>query len=363
MLGTYFRYLDAWEKSAVLPGLRRTVENWALVLPVEIQNMARRRRMFQQMNAGAPDLKAEFKRVHGYDLNLDNPQTFNEKIQWRKIYDRDPLWSLLCDKYHCKKFIRGRLGRELQPATLDWVKNPTELPDDIHLQNVVLKCTHTSGRILFCGPESGLSRDAVNRHFVPWVRAEFGTRLLEWCYSQAEKAIIVEPKMLRGDGSPPPDAKFHVFDGKVKCIQVVENDLQNTHLSDGPVAFVNPDWTPSEVHRAKDTKLDLPEPPPYLADMIEVAEKLAAGIDYVRVDFMVYPDHFLVGEMTVYPASGMKKMGSYEIDLLLGSHWTLPVLNASRPAGLSPRERRHQRARNSTRQPTARHRGSAGTAA
>jgi len=283
-----------------------------------------------QVLVGVPYLKERFRQVHGYEMNLDAPKTFSEKVQWRKVYDDRPIWSLLCDKYHCKRYVRERLGREMQPETLDWVKDPTELADDIHLQDVVLKCTHTSGRMLVCGADTGITRGMVNRLFAPWVRAEFGTRLIEQCYGKAEKAIIVEPKLLWRDGSFPPDAKFQVFDGKVKLIQFSFVDFFGYSIDSAETVFLNPDWTVSDIRRRKDRPPEhIPGPPEFLDEMIEVAETLAEGLDYVRVDFMLFEDRFLVGELTMYPSSGLKPMGTYEMDEAMGAFWTLPDLGAA----------------------------------
>jgi len=251
--------------------------------------------------------------------NFGRPQTFTDKVQARKLYDRNPLFPTMVDKADVKALITERVGPRYAVPT-QWVGKHLRDVDwsKIRLPAVV-KPTHASGvgRMLRNGADVDalLARDPSDA----WLAIDHAAYNREWAYSQLDPRIIIEP-MLLVDGHVPPDYRLFTFNGRVSHIEV---DFK----ADGETFYCNytPEWEKLPFHDpAYHGYFDGEVPvPSRLAEMIMIAQVIGAGFDFLRVDLYACDDWVRVGELTLYPGGGFDAFDPPEYDLLLGRKWRL----------------------------------------
>jgi TupA-like ATPgrasp len=241
--------------------------------------------------------------------DLDNPQSFNEWVQWRKLHDRDGRLPLLADKLRVKDIVADRIGSEWIIPTY-W--HGTELPTEpVWPTPFVVKSRHGCNQHVFVF-DATANWDAIRRRAQKWMNSEYGFWLDEWLYRQIPRGLLIEP-FIGKDKTLPIDYKFYVFGGRVEYVQV--------HLDRGGrhrwILFDRA-W-----HRVSAGTTD-PDPlPPYaLTQMIEAAEELGRGFDFVRVDLYEASGKPLFGEMTFYPGSGLDPFAPTSLDAVIGAHWS-----------------------------------------
>jgi hypothetical protein len=256
-------------------------------------------------------LRIEFARSQRALLRLKHPQTFSEKIQWRKMYDRRELIAGTCDKLSVKEF-GARHG--VQAASTLWHGvDPMQLPD---LKGEwVMKPNHQSGFVYF--GSGAADRDKLAQLFPSYLEAYGEARRGEWAYTQARREILIERRLGR-PGIDLPDYKFFCFSGEVALIQV-----DTTRSVDHRRRLYSPDWSPL------DTRLHYPlapatAPPPEADDLVASAQRLSAEFDFVRVDLYALDGQVYLGELTAYPSSGRLRFEPPDLDLELGRRWQLP---------------------------------------
>lgn len=261
-------------------------------------------------------LKKRFKLKVGYELNLDNPITFNEKIQWLKLYDRNPQYTIMVDKYLVRQYISEKLGKEyLIPLLGVW--NTFE---DINFNGLpnqfVLKCTHDSGGLVICKDKESLNLKDAEKKIKQSLKRNFYYYGREWPYKNVHPRIIAEKYMADEFEKELKDYKMMCFNGKVLCSFVCTERYSNDGLK---VTFFDKDWKvmPFERHYPKSKKII--EIPKKYDEMIYLAEKLAKNIPFVRVDFYEIEERIYFGEITFYPGNGMEEFSPEEWDYKLGS--------------------------------------------
>lgn len=268
--------------------------------------------------------------------NFRNPSTFSEKINWRVIHDRRDLIRLTCDKLYAKQQAE-KLGIAVS-ATLWYGEDLSDLAGKPLPERWVLKPNHSSGLVAF---GEGTAPDlralkSLTRH---WLRKATPARDGEWAYTEARRAFLVE-EMLGTGRSTPTSYKFFVFHGEplfVHVISVAEEQFSQWRMSEGAhwppgeaaMRFYTPDWTPLAAQLATFPLAAAEPPPPDLPAMLEAARKLGGDFDFMRVDLMSDGKKFYFGELTPYPHAGLTPFTPREFDMELGSHWTLPTLEAT----------------------------------
>ena len=257
----------------------------------------------------------------GKKLHLDPPQTFNEKLQWLKLYDRKPEHTMMVDKYEVKKYISEIIGEEYVIPTLGvW-----ERFDDIDFgalpEQFVLKCTHDSGGLVICKNKSDLDITAAKNKIEQCFKKNYYYHAREWPYKNVNKRIIAEKYMCSDDSSELTDYKIMCFNGKVKCIFTCTDRYSEDGLK---VTFFDRNWErmPFERHYPADPKYIAP--PQSLKQMIELSEKIANNLLFARVDFYEIGGKPYFGEITFFPGSGMEEFTPDEWDLKLGNWILLP---------------------------------------
>lgn len=255
-------------------------------------------------------------------LNLKNPKTFNEKLQWLKLYDRNPLYTQLVDKYEVRKYIAKTIGEDYLIPLLGVYDSFDDIKFDVLPDEFVLKCTHDSGGVLICADISKLDMAAAQKKINSCLNRNFYYIGREWCYKNVKPRIVCEEYMVDESGNELKDYKFMCFNGEVKCSFVCLNRNMPTGLN---VDFYDMDWNqmPFERHYpSSGTKISKPKS---YYKMIEFAERLSKGIPFVRVDFYEISGEVYFGELTFYPGSGFKEFTPESYDELLGSWITLPI--------------------------------------
>lgn len=265
-------------------------------------------------------LKYAFKSKLGYDLNLENPQTFNEKLQWLKLYDRRPEYTVMVDKYLAKQYVADKIGEQYIIPTLGVWDSPDEIDFDKLPDQFVLKCNHNSGLgMCICRNKSELDIKKVKSELRKGIKQNYYLGGREWSYKNVPRKIIGEKYM----GDDLNDYKLMCFNGKVKCSFVCSERNYGLH-----VTFFDNDWNklPFERHYPASDK-NIPKPQKY-DEMVSLAEKLSSGIPFVRVDFYEINGHIFFGELTFYPGSGFEEFTPIDADYLLGSYISLSEIRS-----------------------------------
>lgn len=249
----------------------------------------------------------------GYELNLDHPMTYNEKIQWLKLNDRKPEYRDMVDKSKAKAFAAGRIGSEHIIPTIGVYSSTEEIPWNDLPDSFVIKCTHDSGGIVICRDKAELDIKSTARTLDGYLGTSYYGSQREWVYKDIKPALICEPYM--GDLK---DYKWFCCDGEPEWMFIASDrgrrdtetkfdfyDCEFNHLP-----FVN-------GHPNADVP---PQKPCTWEEMKELARKLSAGMKHVRVDLYEIDGKVYFGEMTFYHWSGLKPFEPSEWDLKLGEY-------------------------------------------
>jgi hypothetical protein len=282
------------------PSLRSASRSLVYRLPAEVE----RRLLFTYYNKRLPRFR--------------KPATFSDKVNWRILNDRRPLLEWTCDKLAMKEHASNAVPDGLRVPHTFWSGTDIgELPDIDLPEHWVLKPNHRSGLIYFGhGPANHREIAAVTATWLDMF--ESGT-MHEWAYSTARPMLLVE-ELLGPPGSPPPDYKFFVFDGKTEMIEMVnryDGNQQRLYRSD---------WSPLEVLYGPQSMAPIAPPPPNLANMLTIAEQLGKPFDFIRIDLYDFDGAVVFGEFTPYPCGGLERFIPASFDAELGANWQLPKL-------------------------------------
>lgn len=248
-------------------------------------------------------LKTFFRLKMGYSLNLDNPQTFSEKLQWLKLYNRKPEYTQMVDKYEVKKYVANIIGKDYIIPTLGVWDRVEDIDFDKLPNQFVLKCTHDSGGIVICSDKSKLNVDIAKSKLKRGLKKNFYARNREWPYKNVHPRIIAE-KYIEVEGHKDlPDYKFYCFNGVPQYCQVIRDRSTKETID-----FYDMEWNHMQFVGLNPIAGNGNEPvnkPMHLDSMITICKKLAKGIPFSRIDLYVVNDKEYFGEITFFPASGM----------------------------------------------------------
>lgn len=284
------------------------------ILIYKLLALLKRRRMLNWL-PDKPFLKIFFKIFVGYKLDFDNPKTFNAKLQWLKVYDHNPEYTKMVDKYDAKEYVGSIIGEEHIIPTLAVYDRFRDIDFDALPNSFVIKCTHDSGGVVICKDKATFDIDAARKKLNKALRRNYYYHSREWCYKNIKPRLIIEPFM--GDiDSDLDDYKLMCFNGKVKCSFVCLERYTDTGLK---VDFYDDEWNKMPFMRDyPNSKVLTPKPINY-DKMVEFAEKLAKDIPFVRIDFYEIDGKLYFGEMTFYPGSGFERFSPRKWDKILGS--------------------------------------------
>ncbi len=264
----------------------------------------------------------KYKAAMGRDLSLSKPVTFNEKLQWLKLYDRRPEYTVMADKLAVRQYITEKLGEEHLIPLLGVWDDPDDIDFDLLPNQFVLKCNHNSGLgMCICKDKSTLDIEKVRSELRKGLREDYYQKTREWVYKDIPRKIICEKFMTNG-GQELEDYKIHNFNGEAKFVLVCRDRFSDTGLTED---FFTPQWEHLPVKRPKLANASVPIPrPEHLEQMLEFSKILSKDIPFVRTDFYVIEGKVYFGEITFFPASGMAAFHPARWDATFGSWLKLP---------------------------------------
>lgn len=249
-------------------------------------------------------LKCLYRGRMGKKLNLENPKTFNEKLQWLKLYDRRLEHTMMADKYLVRDYIAQVLGEEYLIPLLGVWENPDEIDFDKLPDRFVLKCNHNSGvGMCICKDKSKLDIDKVRRDLRKGLSQDYYLVHREWPYKNIPRKIICEQYM--EDSSQKDsltDYKFFCFNGVADCVMVCLDRFSG----DTKFYFFDKNWKLKRLNiRGKNAPEGFTIPKPSCMDeMFRIAEKLSTGLPFSRIDLYECNGKVYFGEITFFPDSG-----------------------------------------------------------
>lgn len=257
-------------------------------------------------------LKMIFKLKQGYSLNLENPKSFNEKLQWLKLHDRDPLYTKMVDKYEVRKIIESQIGKSyLVPLFGVW-KSFDEIDFSKLPNQFVLKCTHDSGGLVICKDKNHLNLVETRRKIESCLKRNYYDTSREWPYKNVEPRIIAE-MFLDDKGDCLTDYKFFCFDG-VPQIMYISKDKAKVPTTD----FFDMNFNQLDLRMRDPNSKIKPEKPCKFEEMKSIAAMLSKNRSHLRVDFFCIDEKIYVGELTFYHMSGLSPIYPREWDYKLG---------------------------------------------
>lgn len=268
-----------------------------------------------ELSKALPDslyLKIKYKQVMHEKLNLNDPKTFNEKLQWLKLYDRKPEYTMLVDKYAVKQYIANEIGSEYIIPTLGVWDSFDEIDFDALPNQFVLKCTHDSGGLVVCRDKSNLDIDAAREKIETSLKNNFYYMGREWPYKNVPHRIIAEQYMaddLR-------DYKLFCFDSVPRMTLVCSERFTKEGLKED---FYDEVWNHLNVQRPAHGNAILPVQRPKQYELMkQLAAKLSEKMSFARIDFYEIDEKVYFGEITFYPTSRFEGFKPDEWDLKLG---------------------------------------------
>ena len=246
----------------------------------------------------------------GHRLDLNHPKTFTEKIQWLKLYNRRPEYTLMVDKYAVKKYVADIIGEKYIIPTLGVWNKPEDIDWDALPNEFVLKTTHGggSGGVIICKDKKTFDRNKAILTLRENMNSDIYRSLREWPYKDVKRRVLAEKYMVPKDMVNNPiydlsDYKFFCFNGEPKYCQVI----RNRHSKES-IDFYDMNWRHQEfvgLNPIASNGINPVPRPLLLDDMICICHKLSENMKFVRIDMYVIDNRTYFGEITFYPASGI----------------------------------------------------------
>jgi hypothetical protein len=274
-------------------------------------------------------VRADYRNVTGRAPALLRPRRFTEKMQWRKLFELDPLFAVLSDKLAARDFVAARIGPGRQADVLWMGDDPAAIPFDRLVPPYVLKSTHAAGQTIIVRDTAALDVAVARVAANGWLAYCHGTSTNEPAYTHLPRRLIVERLVQRPDGTPPLERKVYVFDGRAIVIRTITPDMCGQPRFGDLYAR---DWTRLPIAWLMPVHPVPPPRPTRLADIISISEHIGAGLSHCRVDIYDCGDTLTVGEVTIHSHSGLVVYSDPAFDFVLGAHWIIrwPMLRAFR---------------------------------
>lgn len=266
-------------------------------------------------------LRMKYKQCMGYALNLSNPKTFNEKLQWLKLHDRKPEYTMMVDKYAVRKYIADTIGEEYLIPLLGVWDNPDDIDFDALPNQFVLKCNHNSGLgMCICKDKAKLDIAKVKAELRKGLKQDYYLTCREWPYKNVKRRIIAEKYMSDEGNEELSDYKVLCFNGEPKLIEVHKGRFYGNHTADN----YDESWNKTDIEQYDLPKSDKIMPKPvFLEEMLHLSKLLSKNLIHVRVDWYFTNNRLYFGELTFFDGSGYNLFCG-DADGLLGSWIKLP---------------------------------------
>lgn len=273
-------------------------------------------------------LEKKFKKKFNREIDLENPETLNEKIIWLKLNDRTPLHTQCADKYAVRDYVSDKVGDEYLVPLFYMTKNPKNIrPNNLPDIPCIIKANHDSSGGVFVKNKNDIDWNSVRESLRKRLKHNYYHGKKEWQYKNIEPCIIVEKLLITKDGGIPYDYKIHCFNGKAQMIQVdIDRHSDNSYRN-----WYNTKWkrepyswsSVKEGGKLTDPRESDVEKPETLEKMIELSEKLSEDFRYVRVDWYDVDGTLYFGELTFHHDGGNRPILPEEWDKKLGDRLKL----------------------------------------
>lgn len=264
-------------------------------------------------------LKKTFKVRFGKELNLDNPLTFNEKLNWLKIYDRQPLYNKMVDKFEAKEIVKEKIGKEYIVPTIG-IYNSVDDIDFTNLPNkFAIKCTHDSGSVVICKNKNELNVEKTKRFLKKCCKHNLFFWAREWPYKDVKPRIIVEEYIESLDENLVV-YKVFCFHGKPYLIQVIQNDKHK----DETIDYFDTNWNLLNLKQDFPNSSNHLKKPKALEEMLHLSSLFLIERPFIRVDWYIVNDKPIFSEFTFFSDAGFAFFSPSEWDLKLGEMMELP---------------------------------------
>lgn len=258
----------------------------------------------------------------GKRLDLNNPKTMNEKLQWLKLYNRKPEYTTMVDKLLVKDYIGRIIGEDYIVPLLGVWDSPEHIDFDALPNQFVLKTNHSGGNtgVVIVKDKSKIDQKIIREKLHISLKSDIYARYREWPYKNVERKVFAEAYL----GDDLADYKFYCYNGYADAVMI----CIDRQIGDPKFYFFDKDWNLKRYNkRGKDAPADFTLPMPDGVDeMFELASNLSKNIPYARVDFYNVNGKIYFGEITFFPASGFDKNRLSESDLLFGEMIDLSIV-------------------------------------
>lgn len=268
-------------------------------------------------------IKRMFKLKIGYELDLSNPRTYNEKLQWIKLNDRNPNYTIYVDKYKVRSYIASKIGEKYLIPLIGVYDRAEDIDFSILPDKFVLKCNHNSGTGMYiCKDRTVIDVSKVRKGLAKGLKEDYYRGAgREWPYKDVPRKIICE-KCMEDENGELNDYKVLCFDGEPKFIEFHSGRFSGDHRQD---------WYDAEWNKTSITQSEMPcsdfviDKPACFDEMMELSRVLSREIPHVRVDWYYVNNQLFFGELTFFDGSGYCPFDDFNIDIMLGELITLPV--------------------------------------
>ncbi len=248
-------------------------------------------------------IKRTFKNTFGYELNLENPKTIQEKINWLQLNDRTPLHTLCTDKYAVRDYVKEKIGEQYLIPLVFHTDNPHDIiPDNLPDYPFIIKTNHGCGGHVIVKDKSRVKWEMVQKNLKKLLKHNYYYKNREWQYKDIKPCIVVEKLLLDENSNIPYEHKIFCFNGRFVYIEVIMDRYTKPKVS-----IYDPDWKFIEHYEGiiykpgKEIKK-----PKKLTKMKSLAETLAKNFRFVRVDLYNVGNKIYFGEMTFSPVAGFE---------------------------------------------------------
>jgi hypothetical protein len=257
----------------------------------------------------------------GYQLNLESPQTFNEKLQWLKLNDMDAFKTLCADKYGVREHIKNTIGEQyLIPLALSTTDPKNITAEKIPEYPIIIKTNHASGKVFIIRDKQNEDFSLIQKHLGYQLKKNYYHGHREIQYKNIKPCVIVEKLLMDENGEIPNDYKIHCFNGVPKYIQA-----DSGRFTDRKGGIYDVEWNFQHFRYAK-LKSSESNKPKCLEKMVQLAKELSSQFVYARVDFYEVDGQVYFGEITFTPDAGFGKFHPPETDQMLGKELNLKNL-------------------------------------
>lgn len=277
---------------------------------------------YKYIESDKGNISKTFRKKLGREVNLENPIKYNDKIQWLKLYWRDPLAIKYADKYEVRKIIAKKIGKQYLNDLIAVYNSVDEIDLEELPNSFVLKGTHGSGYNIICKDKTSMDWKYEFKKMKLWMNTNYYWSKREWVYKDIKPRIICERYIEQEDNKELRDYRFFCFDGEPKFIAV---DLNINNKNETRRNLYDLEWNllDGEISYPREEKIII-EKPSKLEEMIYLSKKISKPFPHARVDFYQIQNNVIFGEVTFFHQSGMGIFNPPEFEEKVGSFLNLP---------------------------------------